>query len=169
MRQWMPISTSPKGRLALAAVRAFGARPFAEVPVVELAADAGVTTGALYHHFGSKLGLYAFVRADVERRLLDRVEGALAGSAEVDDLIRALAVGFDFVVRDDVIHLLDAPPPVESGPDALAEVIAEQFVPRSDALGAMLAAAWRAAVREVGAGADAEQMRSALLSLSVRT
>ena len=62
MREWIPVSTSPKGRLALAAVTEFGARPFDEVTVAELAAAAKVTTGALYHHFGSKLGLYTFVR-----------------------------------------------------------------------------------------------------------
>lgn len=37
-----------------------------------------MTTGALYHHFGSELGLYTFVRADVQRRPLARMEGALA-------------------------------------------------------------------------------------------
>ncbi len=57
MRNWIPVSTSPKGRLALAAVKEFGARPFDEVTVGELAAAARVTTGALYHHFGSKLAL----------------------------------------------------------------------------------------------------------------
>ena len=76
MREWIPISTSPKGRLALAAVKEFGTRPFGDVTVGELAAAADVTTGAIYHHFGSKLGLYAFVRRDVERRLIDRMEGA---------------------------------------------------------------------------------------------
>ena len=80
MREWIPVSTSPKGRLALSAVKEFGARPFDEVTVAELATAAKVTTGALYHHFGSKLGLYAFVREDVERRLLDRMEGAVAAS-----------------------------------------------------------------------------------------
>ena len=58
---------------------------FDEVTVGELAAAADVTTGALYHHFGSKLGLYAFVRADVEQRLLDRMEGAIAASPTETD------------------------------------------------------------------------------------
>jgi AcrR family transcriptional regulator len=61
MREGIPVSTSPKGRLALAAVKEFGARPCDEVTVGELAAAAKVTTGALSHHFGSKLGLYTFV------------------------------------------------------------------------------------------------------------
>jgi hypothetical protein len=52
------------------------------VTVGEIAAGAGVTTGPLYHHFGSKLGLYAFVRDEAERRLLDRMEGAAAARAD---------------------------------------------------------------------------------------
>src|SRR5262245_47686289 len=110
MRDWIPISTSAKGRLALAAVKAFGTRPFDEVTVGELAAAANVTTGALYHHFGSKLGLYAFVRGDVERRLLDRMEGAVAAVGDGADrsmgVTSALLVGFDFAVREGFLHLL---------------------------------------------------------------
>src|SRR5829696_4499987 len=94
MREWIPVSSSPKGRLALAAVKEFGARPFDEVTVGELAAAAKVTTGALYHHFGSKLGLYAFVREDVERRLLDRMEGAIAASAPASDRSAAVRSAF---------------------------------------------------------------------------
>ena len=56
MPEWIPVSSSPKGRLVLAAVTAFGTRAFDEVTVGELSAAAEVTTGALYHHFGSKLG-----------------------------------------------------------------------------------------------------------------
>src|SRR5918996_5150110 len=100
MRNWIPVSTSPKGRLALAAIKEFGARPFDEVAVGELAAAAQVTTGALYHHFGSKLGLYEFVRDDVEQRLLDRMEGAIAAAGDRPAAVQAaLLVGFDFAVR----------------------------------------------------------------------
>jgi AcrR family transcriptional regulator len=49
-------------------------------PLTSKKAD-GSPTGALYHHFGSKLGLYDLMRDDVERRLLDRMEGAIAASA----------------------------------------------------------------------------------------
>ena len=118
MREWVPVSTSPKGRLALAAVREFGARPFDDVTVGELASAADVTTGALYHHFGSKLGLYAFVREDVERRLLDRMEGALAASATASDrsaaVTTALLVGFDFAVREGFLRILGTRPTVRS-------------------------------------------------------
>ncbi|WP_353828432.1 TetR/AcrR family transcriptional regulator [Agromyces sp. SYSU T0242] len=166
MHQWLPISTSPKGRLALVAVAGFGGRPYGEVAVADLAADAGVTTGALYHHFGSKLGLFSFVREDVERRLLDRIEGALATSAQRRDVMGALAVGFDFAVREGVVHLLDAPPP-GAGSDLLAEAIAAHLSPAPGELGVLLAAAWRAAVQAVGTGVDPARARAALLALSV--
>ena len=58
MREWIPSESSSKGRLVLRAVDAFSAEAFDEVNVVALCAAADVTTGTLYHHFGTKLGLY---------------------------------------------------------------------------------------------------------------
>ncbi len=78
MREWIPVSSSPKGRLALQALREYGRRRSDVVTVGEIAAEAGVTTGPLYHHFRNELGLYTFVRDDVERRLIDRMQGAAA-------------------------------------------------------------------------------------------
>jgi AcrR family transcriptional regulator len=148
------MSTSPKGRLALAAVRAFGNRGFEEVTVAELARAANVTTGALYHHFESKLGLYAFVRADVEQRLLDRIEGALAASAPLTD---ALLVGFDFAVREGFLRILGDPP--AGTRDRLAELLG------GPVFGRVLAAAWRAALAAVADGADPVQARAAVGAL----
>ena len=126
MREWIPVSTSPKGRLALAAVKEFGARPFDEVTVAELATAAKVTTGALYHHFGSKLGLYAFVREDVERRLLDRMEGAVAAarpeSGRAAAVTAALLVGLDFAVRERFLRIV-GDPPAGTEHDRLAEML----------------------------------------------
>jgi AcrR family transcriptional regulator len=170
MREWVPVSTSPRGRLALAAVKAFGARPFDEVTVGELAAAAKVTTGALYHHFGSKLGLYAFVREDVERRLLDRMEGAIAASAPASDrsaaVTAALLVGFDFAVREGFLHILGAPPAGEH--DRLAEMLSVSAAPAPPILGRVLAAAWRAGLVAVAEGSEPQQARAALLAFELR-
>lgn len=153
----------------MAAVASFGARPYDDVGVAELAAAAEVTTGALYHHFGSKLGLYEFVREDVERRLLDRIEGAIAASTSGSSagVMAALAVGFDFAVREGFLHLLDAPPSGAT-PDRLAATLQDATAPASPVLGVVLAAAWRAAVGAVGAGADPREARAGLLALDVR-
>lgn len=171
VREWIPVSTSPKGRLALAAVKAFGARPFEEVTVGELAAAAKVTTGAIYHHFGSKLGLYAFVREDVEQRLLDRMEGAIAASAPASDrsavVTAALLVGFDFAVREGFLHILGAPP-AGAEHDRLAGVLSANVAPASLVLGQVLAAAWRAALKAVAEGSELQHARAALLAFELR-
>ncbi|MEV0584396.1 TetR/AcrR family transcriptional regulator [Nonomuraea sp. NPDC050310] len=178
MREWIPVSTSPKGRLVLAAVKEFGARPFEEVTVAELAAAAKVTTGALYHHFGSKLGLYAFVRDDVERRLLDRMEGALAaasptspspdGPAPVNSaaVMSALLVGLDFAVRENFLHILGEPPS-GTAQDALADLLGRHAP--APLLGRILAAAWRAALAAIADGAPPGQARAALAALHLRS
>jgi AcrR family transcriptional regulator len=170
VREWIPISTSPKGRLALAAVKQFGERPFDDVTVGELAAAANVTTGALYHHFGSKLGLYDFVRDDVERRLLDRMEGAIAASAHLDRsaaVMASLVIGFDFAVREGFLRIL-GDPPAGTEHDRLADLLSASTAPASPVLGRVLAAAWRAALAAVAEGSDPQQARAALLALEFR-
>ena len=162
------MSTSPKGRLALAAVTQFGALPYDEVTVGGLAAAANVTTGAIYHHFGSKLGLYAFVREDVERRLLDRMEGAMAASASDRSaaISAALLVGFDFAVREGFLRILGDPPAGTDG-DQLAEMLGASTAPASLVLGRVLAAAWRAALLAVAEGSKPRDARAALAALQV--
>lgn len=169
MREWIPVSTSPKGRLALRALADFGSRPFQDVTVGELAAGAGVTTGSIYHHFDSKLGLYSFVRGEAERRLLDRMEGAAAARAGdgVPAALRgALIVGFDFATGQGFVRLLgEAHPARDQDPvaDLLTEISHGGPVP----IGTLLAAAWRAALMAVAGGASPPHARAALELLSV--
>ena len=119
MREWVPVSSSAKGRLALRALEDFGGKGFEAVNVVDLAAEAGVTTGSLYHHFGSKVGLYTVVRAEAERRLLDRMEGAaeatLAADGRAAAVRAALLVGFDFATGRGFMRLLGEPHPERAG------------------------------------------------------
>lgn len=169
-REWIPISTSPKGRLALAAAREFGARPYADVTVTALAEAAQVTTGALYHHFESKLGLYQFVRADVERRLTDRMAGAATATptASTGERLRvAMRVGFDFAVQARFTWLLSEPPIGEESDDDVATQLAALFPSLPAPLGAILAAAWRAAVGSAARGADPDDARAALMRIRV--
>ncbi len=169
MREWIPVSTSPKGRLVLAAVKEFGARPFDEVTVAELGAAAEITTGALYHHFGSKLGLYAVVREDVERRLLDRMEGAVAATGPADRsaaVTAALLVGLDFAVGEGFLRIL-GDPPAGTEHDRLAEMLSGSAVPEAPLLGQVLAAAWRSALAAIADGAEPEDARAAIAALKI--
>lgn len=169
MRNWVPVSTSAKGRLVIAALDLFGRHPFDSVAVTELATAAQVTTGALYHHFGSKLLLYDFVRQDVEQRVLDRIAGAVgAGSPGTSTTVTAaLLVSFDFAVDQGFPSLLGAPP-AAGATDRLADALSSAAA-GGGVIGRLLAASWRAALLAVADGADRDEVRTALAALSVNT
>ena len=159
VRDWIPTSVSPKGRLVLAALEAFGRDGYAAVAVADLARAADTTTGPLYHHFESKLGLYSFVREDVERRVLDRMEGALEAGAEPAE---AMVVAFDFARRAGFVRMLSEPHP-DGRPDPVAALLADRL---AAPLGTMLAAAWRAALAASADGAPDEAVRAAIRAMS---
>ncbi len=161
MREWIPTPASAKGRLVLAALDAFGRDGYAAVSVADLARAAETTTGPLYHHFESKLGLYTFVREDVERRVLDRLEGALAVGATPAD---ALVVGFDYAARAGFVRMLSEPSP-DGRADPVALLLSERLAPAPAPLGAMPAAAWRAALAAAADGAPDEVVRAAIKQL----
>ena len=169
MREWIPVSTSAKGRLALRALEEFGERGFDAVNVAAVASAAGVTTGSLYHHFGSKLGLYGFVRAEAERRLLDRMEGAAAaraGEGPTAAIRSALLVGFDFATGQRFARLLGEPHPAREA-DPVAELLAQLGDRGRTPIARMLAAAWREALVAVAGGVPAAHARAALAALTV--
>jgi AcrR family transcriptional regulator len=163
---WIPTTATAKGRLVLAALEAFGRRGYAGVAVADLARAADTTTGPLYHHFESKLGLYAFVRADVEQRVIDRMEGALAVRPHpADDPVgTALLVAFDYVTRAGFARMLSEPHP-GGGSDPVAALLSERLDAGATPLGDMLAAAWRAALAAVAAGTPPAAAREALHAL----
>lgn len=76
-------------------------------------AETGLTRGAMYHHFGSKKGLFVEVLRQVHAEVAVAVDEA--GRAATGGSIEALRAGFhrhlDVVLRDDVrrILLVDGP------------------------------------------------------------
>lgn len=60
----------------------FAAHGYAQTATETIVQVAGVTRGALYHHFGSKEGLFAAVVAEVQRDVAQQVAAAAAGAAE---------------------------------------------------------------------------------------
>jgi AcrR family transcriptional regulator len=87
VRAWVPVPGSLKARSLAAAIARFEAEGFERVAVTALARDAGTTTGALDHHFGSKQGLFAAVRFGAARTLSEP-----AAPAERDALLPTLRV-----------------------------------------------------------------------------
>jgi AcrR family transcriptional regulator len=69
--------TDTTRRALLQAGRAlFAAHGYAQVPVGEIAERAGVTTGAVYHHFDSKAGLFRAVYDELVANTGDRIAQA---------------------------------------------------------------------------------------------
>lgn len=163
MREWVPVPGSAKARLIEAALHHFEQAGYEAANVADLAAKAGVTTGSLYHHFGSKLGLYTVVRDDLEKRITDRMEGAAAAtSAPGRPAVRAaLLVAFDAAVRFGACRLLGEPAPSDR-PDPVARTLRELLPDDVDGAAVMLAAAWRAALLDVAGGTPTASMRRAL-------
>ena len=61
-------------KLIQVARRAFGEYGYADTSMDKLTAEAGLTRGALYHHFGDKKGLFAAV--------VDQIDSEMASSAQ---------------------------------------------------------------------------------------
>jgi AcrR family transcriptional regulator len=163
MQGWIPVPGSAKARLIEAATYHFERAGFEAVNVTELAAKAGVTTGALYHHFGSKLGLYTMIRGDLEKRITDRMEGAAAGIGEHGrPAVRAaLLVAFDAAVRFDACRLLGEPTPADR-PDPIQRVLRSLLPEHLASAATVFAAAWRAALLSVADGVTSAAARTAL-------
>src|SRR5215212_9338438 len=75
-------SESTRGALIDAARRLFAERGYAGVGTEEIVRAAGVTRGALYHHFEGKRELFEAVYSQIEAELAERIaKGALAPGA----------------------------------------------------------------------------------------
>ncbi len=72
-----------------AARRAFAEHGFADAPAEAIVLDSGVTRGALYHHFGSKKGLFEAVLARVMGEAAERIEQAAASETGTWNQFRA--------------------------------------------------------------------------------
>ena len=92
----------------------FAERGYAAVGTEEIVRAAGVTRGALYHHFGGKEALFLAVFEQVEEELLEQIGERVAASGATDPLA-ALRAGLDEMLALAAdpglaqITLLDAP------------------------------------------------------------
>lgn len=71
----------------------FGERGYSAVGTEEIVRAAGVTRGAMYHHFKSKRALFREVYDDVEQEMVAHVAGALETNAGRGDSWDAARIG----------------------------------------------------------------------------
>jgi AcrR family transcriptional regulator len=74
-------SEATRAALIATARGLFAARGYAGVGTEEIVRTAGVTRGALYHHFAGKKELFEAVYEDVERQLVEEIAASAISSA----------------------------------------------------------------------------------------
>jgi AcrR family transcriptional regulator len=98
--------------LILAARELFTERGYENVGTEEIVRAAGVTRGALYHHFSGKEDLFRAVYEDVERELVARIAEQSLPAGDPLAVLRAGAHAFLDACEDPAVSriaLLDAP------------------------------------------------------------
>lgn len=106
-----------------AARQEFAMSGFGDAQLSRIVEAAGVTTGAIYHHFGDKRGLFIATAHVVEKELLETV---LEVSAKKRDSWEQVSAGLmavlDMAVREDVRRIVFVDAPTVIGPAAWREI-----------------------------------------------
>jgi AcrR family transcriptional regulator len=105
-------SESTRAALITAARKLFAQRGYADVGTEEIVRAAGVTRGALYHHFDGKRELLAAVYEQIESEMGARIDAAATPGASALEILQTGAAMFlDQCLEPEVqrIVLLDAP------------------------------------------------------------
>jgi AcrR family transcriptional regulator len=105
-------SEATQAALIAAARELFASTGYAAVPTEEIVQRAGVTRGALYHHFRDKQDLFRAVVEKLEQETVERIAAtALTASDPWQQQQTALAAFLDVCLEPDVqrIILTDAP------------------------------------------------------------
>jgi len=105
-------SEATRAQLVATARRLYAQHGYAGVGTEEIVRQAGVTRGALYHHFADKRELFRAVHEAVEEDVVDRIVAGVAGVADTWELMVAgmrtyLDLCTDPMVRQ--ITLIDGP------------------------------------------------------------
>jgi AcrR family transcriptional regulator len=101
-----------RAALVAAGRRLFGENGFRGTSVEDLAREARVTTGALYHHFPTKTALFEAVFVQAHTDLMSAsIKAAQGASDGIDELARGFEAFLDCVLEPDMqrILMIDGP------------------------------------------------------------
>jgi AcrR family transcriptional regulator len=106
------LSEQTRGEILVAARESFGALGYEAASIGVIAKAAGVTSGALYHHFADKQALFAAVAEKIEAYLMEELVKAGEGAPDPWAQLEAAALyALDHLMDDRLrqIVLVDAP------------------------------------------------------------
>lgn len=99
-------SQSTQTALITAARTLFAEQGYAAVPADEIVRAAGVTRGALYHHFGDKQGLFRAVIEQLETEITEEISAVVEAADDTwTAAIAALTRFLDLCVRPEVVRI----------------------------------------------------------------
>lgn len=169
-----------RARLIAAARGLFVEKGYADTSTPEVVRAAGVTRGALYHHFADKLALFdAVVEAEAAILALDINTSAVSDGADpllagtlayfaamaVPGRARLLLIDGPAVLGHSRMDSIDAGQGRDSLRDGLAAARPDLSDVKLNALTVVLSAAFDRAALEISAGADAQPFLDALTML----
>ncbi|URK86572.1 TetR/AcrR family transcriptional regulator [Rhizobium sp. RCAM05350] len=173
-----------RAALIAAARGLFVEKGYADTATPDIVAAAGVTRGALYHHFEDKKALFAAVVADEARKVSEEIESAAADSQTArDGILDGTRAYFDSLAVPGRIRLLLLDGPSVLGSHAMQQLnekyseaglktgLGELFTASGkapdllDAFTGLLGAAFDRAALAIAAGADRKDYERAIAAL----
>ncbi|WP_327152118.1 TetR/AcrR family transcriptional regulator [Nocardia sp. NBC_01329] len=98
------------------AARLFAEREYVDLSAEELVRTAGLTRGALYHHFDGKKGLFEAVVDELEDRAAQRIRAAIDTATDPFERVdRSLEAFLDVCVEPDYRHIVLLQGPIALG------------------------------------------------------
>lgn len=173
-------------RLLNAARELFMEKPFSETATPEIVQKAGVTRGALYHHFEDKTDLFRAI-AELEAQAVGlAIDQATQGIADPDKAIlvgtnayfesmaipgraKVLLVDAPVILGHEEALALTKPQGSNQLKDGLSKAMPELSATELDALTQVMSAAFDRAALEIAQGADQQSYVKALFLLIGRT
>jgi AcrR family transcriptional regulator len=108
-----------RGKLITAAREAFGRLGYTETSMDDLTAAAGLTRGALYHHFGDKKGLLRAVVSTMDAEMDERLNAASATPDLWAGFVRRCRLYLETALEPDIQRIVLKDAPTFLGPDYL--------------------------------------------------
>jgi AcrR family transcriptional regulator len=95
---------STRAKLIASARKAFGEKGYVAASMDDFSAEAGLTRGALYHHFGDKKGLFEAVVAEIDAEMAARLKTVSAAAISSWEAFLAENIGYVEMALDPEIQ-----------------------------------------------------------------
>ncbi len=115
-------STATRSRILKTARNAFAKDGYAAVSLAEIVKQAEVTTGAVYHHFKDKKGLFRAVAESLEEEIMAHITAIPPREDPWDTFIEGVATTLEVCARPDVNRIVFKEAPSVIGPTEWREI-----------------------------------------------